>query len=427
MEDNKNDIYKSLLTFSKASSEALKALNLQALSMYTGEESLKAVIPLTARIGENYLSGVSNSLSKTLSEMMISYAKLFAANSLSDRIIPSLVSLHMDSLMAMNNSFQSNMIKALTASFATADYRKTIAILNETISLPTMKASDVAFLKTSGLVAAIGTDLNTPKGLATSLRDLNKATAGDISLNGSLEYSTRDSVFKSKSGEADSRVLNVICAGKSILTQHEKEIVDENELIDFCSLLSGTPMLAMMDDTAKKIYAFIKTLFESEENTIDFDKSIYFHCRARKADQMAYTFEEMLKAPYGLPWTGRYNHTGRSNYYFADTQKGAETEVKKHLTGNDVLQTVKLMPARNVRLLDLSDTLRRGKTFLRYLRFDLSDVTNKTPKEYLIPCFVADCCKRIGFDGIKYMGSKEYSNYVVWNDGYFVFKGMCLD
>lgn len=106
MEDNKNDIYKPLLTFSKTSSEALKALNLQALSMCSGEESLKAVIPLTARIGGNYSSIVSNSLSKTLSEMTASYAKLFAANSLSDKTIPSLVTLHMDSLIAMNSGLR---------------------------------------------------------------------------------------------------------------------------------------------------------------------------------------------------------------------------------------------------------------------------------------------------------------------------------
>ncbi len=62
---------------------------------------------------------------------------------------------------------------------------------------------------------------------------------------------------------------------------------------------------------------------------------------------------------------------------------------------------------------------------LRYLRFNLSDVTNKTPREYLIPCFVSDCCKSIGVDGIKYYGTKEYSNYVVWSDGYFTFDGMC--
>lgn len=60
-----------------------------------------------------------------------------------------------------------------------------------------------------------------------------------------------------------------------------------------------------------------------------------------------------------------------------------------------------------------------------YLRFSLTDKSDKMPKEYLIPCFVADCCKCIGFEGIKYYGSKEYNNYVVWDDGFFDYAGMC--
>lgn len=83
------------------------------------------------------------------------------------------------------------------------------------------------------------------------------------------------------------------------------------------------------------------------------------------------------------------------------------------------MQIVKIKPAKSIKLLDLSGTLLRGKTFLRYLRYSLDGASNRIPREYLIPCFVADCCKEIGFDGIKYYGSKEYSNYVVWNDGYF--------
>lgn len=94
------------------------------------------------------------------------------------------------------------------------------------------------------------------------------------------------------------------------------------------------------------------------------------------------------------------------------------------MTNNDVLQTVKLKPVKGILMLDLSGSLTRGKTFLRYLRFSLSDVNDKMPREYLIPCYVSDCCKEIGFDGIKYYGAKDYSNYVAWNDGYFDYAGM---
>ena len=41
--------------------------------------------------------------------------------------------------------------------------------------------------------------------------------------------------------------------------------------------------------------------------------------------------------------------------------------------------------------------------------------------EYLIPSFVADCCYSSNIDGIKYYGSKEYTNYVTWDDRHFDF------
>ena len=140
---------------------------------------------------------------------------------------------------------------------------------------------------------------------------------------------------------------------------------------------------------------------------------------------MPFTFDEMMKAPYGLPGAGRFNQVGRPHFYFASTKHGAEVEVKKHLKKDEVLQTVMIRPVKEIRLLDLSQSLQRGVTFLKWMRYPLSEVKNQMPREYLLPCYVADCCQMIGFDGIKYYGSKEYDNYVSWSDGYFADAGMC--
>lgn len=40
---------------------------------------------------------------------------------------------------------------------------------------------------------------------------------------------------------------------------------------------------------------------------------------------------------------------------------------------------------------------------------------------YLIPNYVSDCCCAHDIEGVKYYGSKKYSNYVTWNAGYFEF------
>lgn len=58
--------------------------------------------------------------------------------------------------------------------------------------------------------------------------------------------------------------------------------------------------------------------------------------------------------------------------------------------------------------------------FLRFCRFSPDySLATKVPREYLIPSFFSDCCKMCGYDGIKYYGTKSYSNYVTWSDGHF--------
>lgn len=369
------------------------------------------------------------SIQKEIDYINHSYKQLLDAyeigRSISDSYRPLITNLQVSTLFQLANSFQTAMIRDLQYCFANAQYSEIIKVLNATLSLPRIEAPDVSFIKTSKLVNILEDDLTYPRGFSSSLRDLNKSTAEGIANSNELQYDTGNNLFISSSGFIDSKGLNVVNSGKEIFTFESNEIFTEGELIDFASLLSSTPMLALSVQTGRKIYDFLKGLYQSGEKSINFDKELYYHCRSHKSDVMPFTYNQMLMAPYGLPWAGRYNQVGRSNYYFADSRNGAEAEVKKHKANDDVLQTVILRPKKDINLLDLSGTLSRGTTFLRYLRFSLTDLTDKMPREYLIPCFVSDCCKALGFDGIKYYGSKDYSNYVTWNDGYFEYVSMC--
>lgn len=71
-------------------------------------------------------------------------------------------------------------------------------------------------------------------------------------------------------------------------------------------------------------------------------------------------------------------------------------------------------------MVDLSENLTNKNRFLDYCRmpFDNNPALTRH-REYLFPCFVASCCRNQGIEGIKYYGSKEYKNYVSWNDDYF--------
>lgn len=424
------DIYKSLIAFSQAYSDALKPLNLKTMNFFASDGMANALNSLSATIRVSVPKDVLPlALQESFQSMTHAYTSLLGeynlGHSISESLRSVLASIQVNTMFQLSQSHQTVMIHDLASCFASAQYGGLVDVLNQTMARSVIEAPDIAFIKTSDLVQALDSELLYPRGLSHSLRLLNRNTADDIADNKELNYSTTKNRFVSSEGEVDSKGLNIICSGREVLTTPNVELFTENELIDFCSFLSRTPMLALNSPTGQKIYEMLKDMYLSGMNSISFDKNVYYHCRSHKKAEMPFTYEQMLKAPHGLPWAGRYNQVGRSNYYFADTQKGAEAEVKKHKTDNDVLQTVKLKPAKNIKMLDLSGSLARGKTFLRYLRFSLTDVVNKMPREYLIPCFVSDCCNALGFDGIKYYGSKEYSNYVVWNDGYFDYDGMC--
>ena len=97
-------------------------------------------------------------------------------------------------------------------------------------------------------------------------------------------------------------------------------------------------------------------------------------------------------------------------------------EVSKH-TKEPRVQIAKLRPTRPIRMIDLSQDLKTKNKFLDYCRFGATNTNLHIQREYLLPCFVADCCRESGIEGIKYYGSKEYKNYVSWDDSYFAFEG----
>lgn len=138
-----------------------------------------------------------------------------------------------------------------------------------------------------------------------------------------------------------------------------------------------------------------------------------------KGEKNFYTEAQLLKAPVGVTWHGRFNYVGESHYYFSNKTKGATLEVKKH-SKEKCVQIAKLKPIRAIKMVDLSQEIKTSNKFLEYCRFSPNpqDYSN-IKREYLLPCFFADCCKTFGIEGIKYYGSKEYSNYVSWHDRYF--------
>lgn len=369
------------------------------------------------------LQGIALDVNRQFSEL---FKSVDLGVSLSDSMKKSLIDIQTGTLMQLSLCYDTSFIRDLTRCFTQASYHELPKIINFGISQPIIGASDVAFLKTSKLVTILDTELQFPRGFKTSIQHLRNDTADDLADNGDISYDTKTNRFISADSSVKSSEMNVLCAGRKLMTmENGDELFSESELADFQSCLSRTPMLALTNDVGKRILEWISYLKGKQSYQTGFEKSVYYHSRNRKCDTAPFTADLMMKAPHGLPGTGRFNHAGRAHFYFADTEQGAKNEVKKYLSENEVTQTIKLIPIKPITLLDLSGTITQCKVFLRYIRFSLDNTNDKTPREYLIPCFVADCCYHLGYDGIKYKGSKEYSNFVTWDDGYFRDGGMC--
>lgn len=80
-----------------------------------------------------------------------------------------------------------------------------------------------------------------------------------------------------------------------------------------------------------------------------------------------------------------------------------------------------IKPVKSVRLIDLSKKISKKNKFMEHMRYTVdNDDSNLIKPRYLLPNYVASCCKNLGIDGIKYL-SGDYACYVTWKDDYFEF------
>lgn len=152
---------------------------------------------------------------------------------------------------------------------------------------------------------------------------------------------------------------------------------------------------------------------------ITFDDITYYHARTLKVNQRPFHDSEMMKAPINVSAHGRYNEVGRSCYYIAESKDGAIKEIYKHSGGTKPnVQVIGLRAIKEVKLLDLSEEVKGSNYFIEHMRFTVENEEGRTVKEYLLPNYVASCCKELGIDGIRYK-STGYNCVVLWKDDYF--------
>ena len=249
-----------------------------------------------------------------------------------------------------------------------------------------------------------------PIGMKSFIRSVHKKTAKRLAQNNQIEVNCKDKIFRPIHNENCEVMVNTLNIASSSTELFES--LKEEELIEFIDVLEREYAFASEHPVGQKIWKIIR-----EWNTfMDFDREYYYHGRAKKANGFIYTSSDMGKAPNECVTYGRFNHMKESHYYFADSEQGAKAEINIHNRGAQV-QVARLRPKCSIRMIDLSEEIRTKNKFLECLRYTASESVK--PTEYLLPEFVTTCCKRAGIEGIKYYGSKEYKNYVSWDDGYF--------
>lgn len=340
--------------------------------------------------------------------------------------ISSAIKMQLSAMAQIEYSAPTKMLETMQHYLRSMDLTGCIAAMSKALSRTMIEAADISFIQTNNLAQAMEYALSYPKGVKSSLAKFNVGAAKRLARSDDISYETTSKRFVV---EAEPKYttsvseMNVICSGAGVLDRVTVvgELVTESEFMKFMSQLEESETFASSFAAGKKILAALNNIADR----IGFNKDFYYHGRKLDEESCPFTEKAMATAPYGMSGPGRYNRAGISYYYFANTKEGVAAEIKKHCECRTV-QIAEIRPIKTIKMIDLSGTMRGGATFLKYIRYPMPDGSKKgVPREYLIPNYVSDCCRRFGIDGIKYYGGKGYSNYVCWEDGFF--ETICME
>ena len=254
-----------------------------------------------------------------------------------------------------------------------------------------------------------------PRGSKTVLKSLTKSSAEKLTKTEDILFDPKEKFFFHRASPEKKVTVDQVKVVES--SQILFSDISFDELISFESQLYEDVTFALHHPVGKKIFEIIS----GWNNFINFDADIYYHARKLEEGQAPFLDHEMMMAPANISAHGRYNAIGKSCYYIAETKKGALCEISKHSGRKKIrIQVVGLRPVKSAKIIDLSEKIKGINRFIEHLRLTVENENGKIVRNYLLPNFVASCCKRLGIDGIKY-NSGEYNCCVLWKDDYFEF------
>ena len=384
------------------------------------QEAMEPVLNVYNNLNINAMQNAISPLTETMGlydqrkeEILGGYTKMWN-DVLPDRMmtpyLENALSTQYDIIATAQKCVQTPEISNLLDSFYNNHFDYGVLNFLQKFEMPYTPVANVALLKCmDGILDQM--EVRKIRGVKTFVKKIHRRTAERLTGCDNIQVDLQKKLFVADDTEnrADVHEMNIISSSTDLF-----QGICEAELIDFMNELCTMPEFAGGHPVARKIYEII-----SGWNDIrGFDCEAYYHARGLSGTQCPYSEAEMGCAPRIYVGAGRYNHVGQSHYYFADTPEGAATEIRKHQRP-DRIEIATVTPVREIRMIDLSTTVKTPNKFLEYIRFEIDNPEDRCPRQYLIPSFVTTCCKRVGIEGIKYYGSAKYTNYVAWNDGYF--------
>lgn len=372
----------------------------------------KALPPI--EIPENTLNRMRSNIESIYSAMNASQQIILFNNNISSLATSSIKSAELEQFFSQYDLLTRNIEKSIQeiAKYAFKFSVKWDKVVTNTGLLErSISAQNIAFIK----MIPHYNSFELPRGSKSVLKSLTKETAEELLVSENIQFDIKEKDFYHKDFP-DAK----ISGDELTVMQSSLEVFDFltlNDLVELESELFENPAFASQHRVGKLIYDAIKNM----HTFADFKEITYYHARSLKEGDAPYLDAEMLKAPMGVSGHGRYNEIGKSCYYIAETKEGATKEIKKHSGGKHIcIQVVGLKAMKHVKLLDLSGTPKKNNKFIEHMRFSVDNEEARFSKSYLLPNYVASCCKKLGIDGIRYQ-STGYKCIVLWKDDYFEF------
>ncbi len=191
-----------------------------------------------------------------------------------------------------------------------------------------------------------------------------------------------------------------------VASQDLLRTISTKELISFHRFITTTPLLGLHHKIGEKIFSYINGL-EKKCFKRKLNMKLY-HGRIRDITGKPLNILELFEAPFSIAPHGRANMIGIPALYFSDDPYTVIME-SRWKEKDSILDGFETEINRNFTMLDITDITCELFSYCYFPHKSANDLS-----AYIIPNFIADCCRYKKIDGMIYKSVQKSDsiNYV---------------